>query len=221
MKNNSKSKGKKQGQRRGSTTITHADGFVHLTSEPTLYARSLKSIKEFIIKEFNLPIEVLEGTMPDPDGDSYADWLLEKYPDALVPPEVPDLINIILPENIVNEIEEMAVGVDPNDVAAVEMMTSAQEAVTNIARQEEKIKRNRKLLTLGNLTIITQSLNSSIRDASWTIKRMGTADKKGLNIYSAGLETISDYLSLDEWNEQTIDERAKYLYRKAKEIWKV
>jgi hypothetical protein len=154
MKNNSKSKGKKQGQRRGSTTITHADGFVHLTSEPTLYARSLKSIKEFIIKEFNLPIEVLEGTMPDPDGDSYADWLLEKYPDALVPPEVPDLINIILPENIVNEIEEMAVGVDPNDVAAVEMMTSAQEAVTDIARQriwEEKTRERQAIINKNKL----------------------------------------------------------------------
>lgn len=69
--------------------------------------------------------------------------------------------------------------------------------------QEEKIKRNRKLLTLGNLTIITQALNSTIRDANWTIKRKGKADKKGLNAYSAGLETMSYYLTLDEWDEQT------------------
>ena len=89
-----------------------------------------------------------------------------------------------------------------------------------LSNQEDKIKRNRKLLTLGNLTIITQALNSTIRDANWTIKRKGKADKKGLNTYSAGLETISNYLTLDEWNEETIEQRAEFLYEKAKEIWK-
>jgi len=90
-----------------------------------------------------------------------------------------------------------------------------------LSNQEDKIKRNRKLLTLGNLTIITQALNSTIRDANWTIKRKGKGDKKGLNTYSAGLETISSYLTLDEWNEQTIEDRAEFLYNKAKEIWKI
>ncbi len=90
-----------------------------------------------------------------------------------------------------------------------------------LATQEDKIKRNRKLLTLGNLTIITQALNSSIRDANWTIKREGKADKKGLNAYSAGLETISEHLKLEEWDEQTIEERASFLYDKAKEIWRI
>lgn len=89
-----------------------------------------------------------------------------------------------------------------------------------LSSQEEKIKRSRKLLTLGNLTIITQALNSTIRDANWTIKRKGKGDKKGLNTYSAGLETISSYLELDEWNEETISKRAEYLYNEAKEIWK-
>lgn len=88
-----------------------------------------------------------------------------------------------------------------------------------LSNQEDRIKRNRKLLTLGNLTIITQALNSTIRDANWTIKRKGKADKKGLNTYSAGLETMSHFLTFDEWNEQTIEERANFLYEKAKEIW--
>lgn len=91
----------------------------------------------------------------------------------------------------------------------------------NLPTQEDKIKRNRKLLTLGNLTIITQALNSTIRDANWTIKRNGKVDKKGLNAYSAGLETMSHFLTLDEWNEQTIEDRANFLYEKAKEIWKI
>ena len=76
-------------------------------------------------------------------------------------------------------------------------------------------------MTLGNLTIITQALNSTIRDAHWTVKRKGKKDKKGLNNYSAGLETMNDYLLFDEWNEQTIEQRAKFLYNNAKEIWKI
>lgn len=90
-----------------------------------------------------------------------------------------------------------------------------------LSNNEDRIKRNRKLLTLGNLTIITQALNSTIRDANWTVKRKGKKDKKGLNNYSAGLETMNDYLLFDEWNEQTIEQRAKFLYDNAKEIWKI
>lgn len=90
-----------------------------------------------------------------------------------------------------------------------------------LSNQDDKTRRNRKLLTLGNLTIITQSLNASLRDANWTVKRKGKGDKHGLNTYSAGLETISQYLTLDEWNEQTIENRAEFLTEKAKEVWKV
>lgn len=90
-----------------------------------------------------------------------------------------------------------------------------------LTSQEDKMKRNRKLLTLGNLTIITQNLNSVIRDANWNVKRKGKGDKQGLNTYSAGLETISQYLTLDQWNEETIEDRAQFLYEKAKKIWSI
>lgn len=90
-----------------------------------------------------------------------------------------------------------------------------------IASQEDRIKRNRKLLTLGNLTIITQSLNATIRDSSWAVKKKGKGDKKGLLQYSGGLETISKYLQLPDWNEQTIEERANELYQHAKTVWKI
>lgn len=39
--------------------------------------------------------------------------------------------------------------------------------------------RDRKLLTLGNLTIITQALNASIRDSDWATKKNGKGDKGG------------------------------------------
>lgn len=64
-------------------------------------------------------------------------------------------------------------------------------------------------------------MNSTIRDANWTVKRKGKKDKKGLNTYSAGLETMSQYLTLDDWNEQSIEERANFLFNKAKDIWKI
>lgn len=88
-----------------------------------------------------------------------------------------------------------------------------------LSNQEERINRNRKLLTIGNLTIITASLNSSIRDANWNTKKNGKNDKKGLKHYSAGLETFSKYLDEQEWNEQNIEKRATYLFSIAKDIW--
>ncbi len=76
------------------------------------------------------------------------------------------------------------------------------------------------LLTLGNLTIITQSLNASIRDADWATKKAGSGSKGGLIKYADGIETLSDYLHLIEWNEESIYERAAYLASNALEIWK-
>lgn len=89
-----------------------------------------------------------------------------------------------------------------------------------VANNEERDYRNRKLYTLGNLAIITQSLNASIRDASWEIKKHGTEKKQGLVHYSGGIETLSPYLQLPEWNENEIKKRAEFLYKQALETWK-
>lgn len=89
-----------------------------------------------------------------------------------------------------------------------------------LSNEQDKINRNRKLLTLGNLTIITASLNSSIRDGNWDTKRNGKGTKKGLNQYATGLDTFSQYLTLPDWNEQTITNRANFLYNEAVKIWK-
>lgn len=79
--------------------------------------------------------------------------------------------------------------------------------------------RDRKLLTLGNLTIITQSLNASIRDADWATKKTGKGEKGGLRKYADGIETLSAYLDADDWDEAAIQDRAKYLSTKALETW--
>lgn len=84
-----------------------------------------------------------------------------------------------------------------------------------------KTYRNRIILTLGNLTIITSSLNSSIRDADWATKKNGHGYKLGLVHYSSGLDTFSSYLSNATWDETLISRRANFLAQKAREIWPV
>ena len=80
-------------------------------------------------------------------------------------------------------------------------------------------ERDRILLTLGNLAIITQPLNSSIRDSDWQTKLNGKNSKKGLLVNASGLITIQNALSQIDWNEDTINERATELSRLALTIW--
>lgn len=91
---------------------------------------------------------------------------------------------------------------------------------SKLSNEQDKIIRNRKLLTLGNLTIITASLNSSIRDGNWDMKKNGKPNKPGLNQYATGLDTFSQYLALPTWNEIEIAKRADFLFNKALIVWK-
>lgn len=76
-----------------------------------------------------------------------------------------------------------------------------------------KYKRSQKLLTLGNLTLITKNLNSKLRNQAWVDK------KKTLKDYSS-LKMTTAFLEKEQWNENTIEERANLLGSKALEIWK-
>jgi len=88
-----------------------------------------------------------------------------------------------------------------------------------LTKTEERANRNKKILTLGNLAIITQSLNISIRDSSWKTKKEGLPNKPGLLHFSAGIETLAPFLSIEEWNETEIQNRANFLFEKALDIW--
>ena len=82
------------------------------------------------------------------------------------------------------------------------------------ARQRDSI-----LLTLGNLAIIPQSLNASIRDSSWDAKKAGKGvNNPGLSICAAGLTTIHDALQKDTWDESEIALRADWLFEQAKSL---
>lgn len=87
--------------------------------------------------------------------------------------------------------------------------------------EQLEFERDRKLLTLGNLAIITSTLNTSIRDACWDDKRSGTGKNKGLNAYASSLETMEGFLSKENWDEQAIEERAEFLYQQALSVWEI
>lgn len=78
---------------------------------------------------------------------------------------------------------------------------------------EEKLTRNHKLLSLGNLTIITGNLNSTLRNSSWKKKR------SILQQFSS-LPLTTQYTVLDNWNEAAIEGRATTLHNLAINIWK-
>lgn len=86
--------------------------------------------------------------------------------------------------------------------------------------EEAATRRDRKLLTLGNLAIITHSLNASIRDADWTTKKQGKGYKDGLALCAAGLATMAGALEKESWDEGDIADRAEWLADKALEVWR-
>ena len=86
----------------------------------------------------------------------------------------------------------------------------------------DKNNRDRLILTLGNLTIITKKLNSSISDSSWSNKKIGKGNKKGLNEYANGIEIFSKYLENEIWDESIINKRGNELYEYCiNSVWKL
>lgn len=91
-----------------------------------------------------------------------------------------------------------------------------QCATEKLAEERDSI-----LLTLGNLAIITQSLNASIRDADWETKKKGKKDHPGLITCASGIVTLKDALNLNKWDEGDINDRADTLCDNAISLWKI
>ena len=80
-------------------------------------------------------------------------------------------------------------------------------------------ERDGKILTLGNLAMITGGLNKSIRNYDWKTKINGKNNKPGLKSFANGINTIDPYLSLDKWSEREIENRANELAELANQKW--
>ncbi|GAA4312548.1 DUF262 domain-containing HNH endonuclease family protein [Nibribacter koreensis] len=72
--------------------------------------------------------------------------------------------------------------------------------------------RNKMLHTIGNLTILTSSLNPSVSNSSFDIKKqeIGRQSTAVLNTY---------FQSKSTWDEEQIISRSEYLYEQIKKIW--
>lgn len=80
-------------------------------------------------------------------------------------------------------------------------------------------KRSRIIHTLGNLTLITDSLNPSLSNAGWREKRPELAkySKLNLNRYFYPVHDGED--ELEEWDEEAIQKRGEVIVGLAQTIW--
>jgi hypothetical protein len=92
-------------------------------------------------------------------------------------------------------------------------LTDASGAALEGERLEQaSAARSAHINRLGNLTVVTQPLNSTLANSSWLKKRME------LNRHSK-LLLNAKLAEHDTWDEQTIDERGSWLAQRLATIW--
>jgi len=79
-------------------------------------------------------------------------------------------------------------------------------------RAEASRNRNKLLQTFGNLTILTQALNSSVSNSEWAIKRPAVLKHSFLPIN----QMLHD---LEQWDESAIAKRSDELLARALKVW--
>ncbi len=100
-------------------------------------------------------------------------------------------------------------GVQATGDETIQAMFAPEESETRIG---EIVRRQRLLNTFGNLTLLTKSLNSSVSNGSYSVKR------EALNEYSL-LVLNREIIEEEEWGEDQIEERGRNLFEVAKELW--
>jgi hypothetical protein len=79
-------------------------------------------------------------------------------------------------------------------------------------KEDETAERNTLLHNIGNLTLVTSSLNPALSNAAWDKKQ------KAIRKYGA-LSLNRDVAEAEEWGESQIRTRAKELFKTASKIW--
>lgn len=80
------------------------------------------------------------------------------------------------------------------------------------ARAKATRRRESLIHTIGNLTILTQPLNSAVSNSAWS-------EKKGEILKSSILPLNGQLYDVESWGEAEIEERGKELLKRAKGIW--
>jgi uncharacterized protein with ParB-like and HNH nuclease domain len=79
-------------------------------------------------------------------------------------------------------------------------------------RADATRKRNSLMQTFGNLTILTQPLNSSLSNSTWDIKKP--------ELLKASLLPINQLLhDVMVWDEKAIENRSRFIFKNAVSIW--
>jgi hypothetical protein len=86
------------------------------------------------------------------------------------------------------------------------------QAEAGDSRAEATVGRDAAAQTIGNLTILTQELNSSVSNSPWSTKRP--------ELMRHSLLPINQELTgFESWNEEAIAKRAEDLFKKALKQW--
>ena len=87
-----------------------------------------------------------------------------------------------------------------------------QQASTGDERSEATRTRDRLVQSMGNLTLLTQPLNSSVSNNDWEAKKE--------ELLKASILTINQQLrTFEDWNEASIQTRGESLYELAIALW--
>ncbi len=73
--------------------------------------------------------------------------------------------------------------------------------------------RDNTIHTIGNLTLLTQNLNSALSNSAWAKKRELLSEHSALSL------TRRTLLHEDTWDEEAIRRRARVLFEAAKKVW--
>jgi uncharacterized protein with ParB-like and HNH nuclease domain len=99
-----------------------------------------------------------------------------------------------------------------------------KENGTTMNDQEANADRDEKIKWIGNMTLLTSSLNTSLRNHTFVDKVMGDGKKKGMKSYSDLLITKQDVIEPFDrgdkiWDEDKIKMRQAKLEGEFQEIW--
>ncbi len=91
-------------------------------------------------------------------------------------------------------------------------LTELYEARSDDPRAVATKRRHTVLQTIGNLTILTLALNSSVSNSAWSVKKP--------ELLNASLLAINQQLhGYASWDEEAIEKRAKDLLERAIKVW--
>ena len=77
---------------------------------------------------------------------------------------------------------------------------------------ESRYRRNGLIHTVGNLTLTTQQLNSSMSNDAWEAKRQELSDHTTLLLHK-------DLVSNDSWDEECIVNRNRWTAKVVSQVW--